>query len=145
MVLVFEHTFLLAARPSSFLAADAFDFLSLPAFLAQDPLLDAFTKLAACEEAIAVSRTRLLAFHLYAGRGMLYVDARRGLVQLLAAFSGTQNELLLDVVFLDTKLYHQQRKLLFLGLAYVCTCHDRYSGRGRPSPFDVDFAAKFRL
>ena len=104
--LVGNKLFFLGGTALSILTTQFCHFLLIFLLFLTSLLFDAPTKLVPCKLAISFARAALLAFNLNACWLVVYVDARRGLVDLLTATSLTQNKFFDDVFLSNPKLHH---------------------------------------
>lgn len=111
--LLFEHLFLRSSRASSLLPSDLLLLLLLLGENAGSSLFDLFAELASGKEAVQFARALALAFDLD-GRGQVFqVDAGGGFVDLLAPFTGAEDEFFDEIFFSDSKGSHPCCELFF--------------------------------
>lgn len=114
MVLIREHLFLGPLRSLPLLAADLGDPLLHLALLPQDDPFDLIGKGPPGDKAVERLIALCLAFHLDPGGDVLEPDARRNLVDVLAAVAAGANERFFDVLFEDAEALHPEAQGLFL-------------------------------
>ena len=96
----------LAAGTAAFLAADFLAGLLAGRLLAALNFLEGVAEFLAGEMAVHDARAVELAFDLLTAREMLEVDARRGLVDFLAAMARAPDEFLKEIRLMDSELFH---------------------------------------
>jgi hypothetical protein len=109
-----EHFILGPLGTLALLASDLRDPLFGRAPFSLDDPLEFIGQDATGQETVERLRTLLLAFDLEAGGDVLEIDARRDLVDVLAAVAARADELLLDVLLEQPELLHPLAESLFL-------------------------------